>query len=121
MLSQTDAHDVMECIYWAALGELDPNRLYKLSDQEEPEDVDEVIVESLEDLFAGWLAINSDNSAWEAKHVAQFIAGYLVDSGFALPMETRLGVRINQELGRYLAVYCFHPVAEEEPEDGQEV
>lgn len=114
MLSQTDAHDVMECIYWAALGELDPNRLYRLSDQDDPEDVDDVGVETLEDLFAGWLAINSDNSAWEAKHVAQYIAGYLVDSGFALPMETRLGVRIDQELGRYLAVYCFHPVAEEE-------
>lgn len=113
MLSQTDAHDVMECIYWAALGELDPNRLYRLSDQEEPED-DEVTVESLEDLFAGWLAINSDNSAWEAKHVAQYIAGYLVDSGICLSLETRLGVRIDQELGRYLAVYCFHPVAEEE-------
>ena len=116
MLSQTDAHDVMECIYWAAMGELDPNRLYKLSDQEGPEDVDDAMVESLEDLFASWLSINSDSSALEPKHVAQFIAGYLVDSGFALPMETRLGVRIDQELGRYLAVYCFHPVAEEEEE-----
>ena len=118
MLRQDEAHDVMECIYWAALGELDPNRLYKLCDLDDPEDVDEVTVESLEDLFAGWLAINSDSSALSAKHVAQFIAGYLVDSGFALPMETRLGVRIDQELGRYLAVYCFHPVAEEEESNG---
>jgi len=104
-MTDDEARDAMECIYWGALEQLDPDKLYKLDWGNAAElDADETGVEDLQEGYASWVWMQMDNSPCSAKDAAKSIGAWLVDHGVAVPpLWTKAHTKLCQLMGAVLA------------------
>lgn len=105
-MTQDEARDAMECIYWGALEHLDAGKLYKIDwgNAADLDDVDETDVEDLQERYAAFVWEQSDNSTCSPKDAAKSIGAWLVDQGVAVPpLWSRAHTKLCQMMGALLA------------------
>lgn len=103
-MTSDEARDAIECIYWGALEQLDAAKLYRL-DWGNAADLDaDDDVEDLQEGYASWVWMQTDNSPCSGKDAAKSIGVWLVDQGVAVPpLWSRAHSKLCQMMGALLA------------------